>query len=821
MVGDNTDCNDGDIAINPGVLEVCFDGIDQNCDGTIDGGCTTDADGDGTVDALDCAPNNAMIYPGALEICNTVDEDCDGVADNGLPTTTYFADMDADGFGSLDSVQLCYDPANPPVCLYTFNLSDTYGDGWNGGYIDLIDNSNASIMQSIGAGFTAGPNSSETAVLMNNMTYSLVWTNGGFFQTEIGMDVLDPIGNIIYNLPSGSTGLVGTTLYDITVSCPAETFYITVSGDCDDANVAVNPNTAEVCDLIDNNCDSNVDEGFDADADGYSTCGGDCDDNNAMVNPGMMEDCTNGIDDNCNFFVDENIDLDFDGVTTCSGDCNDNDATVFPGAAEVCDGVDNNCDGIADEGFDIDGDGFTTCSGDCDDNNASVNPGTAEVCNNTDDNCDGQIDEFVLLTFYADLDGDGFGNINDVQFGCSAPVGYVDDNTDCDDTMITYWDMDADGFGSSTLLDGCGIMDNTDCDDSNPAVNTVSTEVCNGIDDNCDGVTDEGCGTLGCTNLAACNFDPAATIDDGSCVLPSPETCDGVDNDCDGTVDDGVLNTFYADVDGDGLGNLNNSISACVIIPGFVTNSNDCDDSDNTLLGPGSACDNGSALDTLDTFQADCSCQGLLFGCTDLVACNYDENATYDDGSCTYSNLQLASITGDTLVLPFTQAHQYSYPDTIPGLSFQWSLNPLGVFIPNSSIDTTSVITVFWSNATSTIPDGIITLVVTDENCGPNASFTLTYIVHFDTTDYSVDESEQALLHVWPNPTQGSLNIEVPKEVSGSYNVVITDMIGQIVYQDNEQTDRIWKQDLNLSSGLYMVRLLAENKSYSIPIIIE
>ena len=111
--------------------------------------------------------------------------------------------------------------------------------------------------------------------------------------------------------------------------------------------------------------------------------------------------------------------------------------------------------------------------------------------------------------------------------------------------------------------------------------------------------------------------------------------------------------------------------------------------------------------------------------------------------------------------------------------------------------------------------------MVTDENCGPNASFTLTYIVHFDTTDYSVDESEQALLHVWPNPTQGSLNIEVPKEVSGSYNVVITDMIGQIVYQDNEQTDRIWKQDLNLSSGLYMVRLLAENKSYSIPIIIE
>lgn len=727
------DCDDANNAINPASLETCGDGLDNNCDGEVDEGCTVDTDGDGTVDALDCAPTNPSIYPGATEVCNTIDEDCDGVADNGLPTTDYFVDVDADGYGGTISVPLCYDPANPPVCNYTFNLIDTYGDGWNNGYIDLTDNTTGAIVQSIGVNFTTGTAATETAVLLNGSTYNFVWTSGGFFATEIGMDVLDPAFTTVYSLPANSSSLVGTTLYTMTVACPAETGYVTVGGDCND---------------------------FDATA-----------------NPGAIENCT--------------------------------------------DLVDNNCNGQIDEALDADGDGISECAGDCDDTNPAIFPGATEVCNNADDNCDGQLDEFVLLTFYADLDGDGFGNINDVQFACTAPAGYVADNTDCDDAMITYADLDGDGFGSSTM-DACGILDNTDCNDADATANPISSEVCgDGVDNNCDGQIDEGCGIPGCMNMVACNFNPAATIDDGSCQLPAPEVCDGIDNDCDGIVDDGVLNTFYADVDGDGLGNANNSLDLCIVIPGFVTNSNDCDDSDATLLGPGSACDNGSTLDTLDTFQADCSCQGLLFGCTDLVACNYDANATYEDGSCTYSSLQLASITGDTLVLPFTQAHQYSYPDTIPGLSFQWSLNPLGVFIPNSSIDTTSVITVFWSNATSTIPDGVITLVVTDENCGPNASFTLTYIVHFDTTDYSVDEMAINGLHVWPNPSNGNLNIEVPKDLRSSYQVVVTDMVGQIVHAEQSQNEVIWNRQLSLSAGMYVLRMVGENKSYSVPIVIE
>jgi hypothetical protein len=173
------------------------------------------------------------------------------------------------------------------------------------------------------------------------------------------------------------------------------------------------------------------------------------------------------------------------------------------------------------------------------------------------------------------------------------------------------------------------------------------------------------------------------------------------------------------------------------------------------------------------------------------------------------------------LVLPFTQAHQYSYPDTIPGLSFHWTLNALGVFIPNSSIDTSSVVTVFWSNATSTIPQGVITLTITDNNCGPNTTFTLTYNVAFDTTNYSVSEGQEEALLVWPNPTRGQINVKVPGTIIGDYQVVITDLIGQVVLHEVNQNAMVWNRELDLSTGMYMLRMIGDNRSYVIPIVIE
>jgi uncharacterized protein (TIGR02145 family) len=94
----------------------------------------------------------------------------------------------------------------------------------------------------------------------------------------------------------------------------------------------------------------------DADKDGYTAVGActgnanDCNDNDPAINPGAVEVC-DGIDNNCNGQVDEGFDVDGDGYTTCEGDCDDNDPNIYPGAEEVCgDNKDNNCDGAVDEG---------------------------------------------------------------------------------------------------------------------------------------------------------------------------------------------------------------------------------------------------------------------------------------------------------------------------------------------------------------------------------------------------------------------------------------------------------------------------------------
>jgi len=139
----------------------------------------------------------------------------------------------------------------------------------------------------------------------------------------------------------------------------------------------------------------------DADGDGYALRD-DCDDGDPTTNPAAQEQC-NGKDDNCDGKIDEGFDADADGWMSCAigakkADCNGADALVNPGAQEVCNGKDDDCDGTIDEGFDKDNDGFYTCPrngmpADCDDGDATIYPGVQEQCNGKDDDCDGRIDE--------------------------------------------------------------------------------------------------------------------------------------------------------------------------------------------------------------------------------------------------------------------------------------------------------------------------------------------------------------------------------------------------------------------------------------------
>ena len=175
-----------------------------------------------------------------------------------------------------------------------------------------------------------------------------------------------------------------------------------------------------------------------------------------------------------------------EGYTDNSEDCDDDDPEIHPDAEETCDGLDNDCDFETDEDAtdqrtfyrdtDADGygddestvsacdlpDGYVVWGGDCDEDNPDIHPSADEVCDELDNDCNGEVDdgdEDELPVWYPDEDEDGHGDFNNPVYACTRPEG-------------------ANGSPS-------------DCDDTDPATHLGADEVCDGVDNDCDGSTDE------------------------------------------------------------------------------------------------------------------------------------------------------------------------------------------------------------------------------------------------------------------------------------------------------------------------------------------
>jgi hypothetical protein len=227
----------------------------------------------------------------------------------------------------------------------------------------------------------------------------------------------------------------------------------------------------------------------DHDGDGYAAEGGacgavDCNDSNATIHPGANDSNCNGVDENCSGLADEGYvstpascgvgECVRTGELTCQNGQQVNTCSPGTPQTEICDGLDNNCDGSADNGLtapplnDLQAGVCTgsvkTCTGAGGwVNNYSGVPNYEIVeitCDTLNNDCDGQTDEGLQYTYYRDADGDGYGTSAVIIQACSVPSGYV--------------------------------TNSTDCNDSNAAINPGAADVCDSIDNNCNGTVNDG-----------------------------------------------------------------------------------------------------------------------------------------------------------------------------------------------------------------------------------------------------------------------------------------------------------------------------------------
>ncbi|HHO52933.1 MAG TPA: hypothetical protein ENK18_19170 [Deltaproteobacteria bacterium] len=407
---------------------------------------------------LDCDDSDPGVNPDATEICDGIDNDCDGLLDPPDQLERFYIDVDGDGFGaSFPVVEACELPS-----------------GWADNAADCDDND---------AGVFPGA---------NEVCNDHVDDDCDGLEDDLD-DSLDPESQTSFYADRDTDGYGDSG--SVLRACRPPSGYLATAGDCDDLDARIHPDATEVCNGRDDDCDGSIDDDdpsldtstqhafyADLDLDGYGAPG-----SVALAcsgGPGLADNDTDCDDTSAALNLD---DVDSDGYTTCGGDCNDANPQISP--------------------FDLDGDGFSPCDAtpDCSPQDSSVYPGAPEVPGDgVDQDCD-QVDDC-----FGDLDGDGFGARDPAPgqtLDCSAITESANgEDCDDDDAFITdehswYDDPDGDGWGSGSSV-GFGCYPPyagaspwaTDCDESDPSISPGAEEVCEDlIDNDCDPATLDLC----------------------------------------------------------------------------------------------------------------------------------------------------------------------------------------------------------------------------------------------------------------------------------------------------------------------------------------
>ncbi len=501
-----------------------------------------DYDRDGfTENQGDCDDQNLGIHPDAEELCDEQDNDCDGIIDSDASDISiWYQDNDLDGYGVENLImESCERPEG-----YVSEFGDCKDDD-----IEVY------------------PDAEELCDEQDNDCDGLV--------DDEDDDWLTSTGGVFFG--DGDADGFGW-LVTVVEACVAPLGMVENADDCDDTDELIHPHAPEVCDTIDNDCDFLIDDlddsvdlttgivAFeDGDADGYGD----------------------------SFFSTMACEVPV-GYSAIDGDCNDLDAEIHPLAVEVCDNIDNNCNGHIDiddptldmntatlYAIDWDSDGFgdsdlsngeygceplagyTTDATDCDDSNGAINPGATEVCDTQDNDCnqltdddDPGVDLTTGIECYTDSDLDGYGT-NSTIMACEAPVGF-------------------------SSVDG-------DCDDGDFDVRPGAAEVCDTVDNDCNGLIDMDDDAIDLTSAAFYTIDWDSDgfgdmdLSNGQygCEQPTGYTTDATDcDDQDATEFPGQ--TWYADADSDAFGDPATSTNACEQPQGYLLDMTDCDDDDAT-----------------------------------------------------------------------------------------------------------------------------------------------------------------------------------------------------------------------------------------------